>query len=166
MRTSAPRTIRASGIVALEIPVYHTDRRTFSLFESNAHTAVFTPSHRRITTPLWLTAVRAAESKKALDIRVLDLREVTSFADFFVICSGSNPKQIQAISEEIGQELEKRGEYPVSVEGFANAEWILADFGDYLIHVFSPKARAFYELERLWRHAKVVEIPEDSRAFS
>jgi ribosome-associated protein len=90
---------------------------------------------------------------------VLDLREVTSFADFFVICTGGNPKQIQAISEEIGLELEKRGEYPVSVEGFANAEWILADFGDYLIHVFSPKARAFYELERLWRHAKVVEIP-------
>jgi ribosome-associated protein len=90
---------------------------------------------------------------------VLDLRDVTSFADFFVICSGSNPKQIQAISEEIGLELEKRGEYPVSVEGFANAEWILADFGDYLIHVFSPKARAFYELERLWRHAKVLEIP-------
>ena len=87
---------------------------------------------------------------------MLDLREVTSFADFFVICSGSNPKQIQAISEEIGLELEKLGEYPVSVEGFANAEWILADFGDYLIHVFSPKARAFYELERLWRHAKVV----------
>ena len=108
---------------------------------------------------MWLTAVRAAESKKALDIRVLDLREVTSFADFFVIASGSNPKQIQAISEEIGVELEKRGEYPVSVERFANAEWILADFGDYVIHVFSPKARAFYELERLWRHAKVVEIP-------
>jgi ribosome-associated protein len=112
-----------------------------------------------LTAPPWLTAVRAAESKKALDIRVLDLREVTSFADFFVICTGSNPKQIQAISEEIGLELEKVGEYPVSVEGFANAEWILADFGDYLIHVFSPKARAFYELERLWRHAKVVEIP-------
>jgi len=103
--------------------------------------------------------VRAAEAKKALDIRVLDLRDVTSFADFFVICSGSNPKQIQAISEEIGLELAKRGEYPVSVEGFANAEWILADYGDYLIHVFSPKARDFYELERLWRHAKVVEIP-------
>ena len=103
--------------------------------------------------------MRAAEAKKALDIRVLDLRDVTSFADFFVICSGSNPKQIQAISEEIGLELAKRGEYPVSVEGFANAEWILADYGDYLIHVFSPKARDFYELERLWRHAKVVEIP-------
>jgi ribosome-associated protein len=93
---------------------------------------------------------------------VLDLRDVTSFADFFVICSGTNPKQIQAISEEIGSALDTIGEYPVSVEGFANAEWILADFGDYLIHVFSPKARAFYELERLWRHAKVVEIPPAS----
>lgn len=114
-----------------------------------------------LTTPAWLTAVRAAESKKAFDIRVLDLREVTSFADFFVICSGSNPKQIQAIAEEIGQQLERRGEYPISVEGFSNAEWILADYGDYLIHVFSPKARMFYELERLWRHARVVAIPQE-----
>jgi ribosome-associated protein len=89
----------------------------------------------------------------------LDLRDVTSFADFFVICSGSNSKQIQAIVEEIGLQLEQRGEYPVSVEGFANAEWILADYGDYLIHVFSPKARTFYELERLWRHAKDVPVP-------
>jgi ribosome-associated protein len=112
-----------------------------------------------LTTPAWLTAVRAAESKKATDIRVLDLRDVTSFADFFVICSGSNPKQIQAIVEEIGLQLDQRGEYPVSVEGFANAEWILADYGDYLIHVFSPKARTFYELDRLWRHAKAVPIP-------
>jgi ribosome-associated protein len=62
----------------------------------------------------------------------------------------------------VGQQLDKRGEYPVSVEGFANAEWILADYGDYLIHVFSSKARTFYELERLWRHAKVVPTPEDS----
>ena len=90
------------------------------------------------------------------------MREVTTFADFFVICSGSNPKQIQAIVEEVGQELAERGEYPVSVEGFENADWILADYGDYLVHVFSPKARTFYELERLWRHAKVVPIREDS----
>jgi ribosome-associated protein len=94
---------------------------------------------------------------------VLDLREVTSFADFFVICSGSNPRQIQAIAEEIGEQLGQRGEYPVSVEGFTNADWILADYGDYLIHVFSPKARTFYELERLWRHAKTVAIPEESQ---
>jgi len=88
---------------------------------------------------------------------VLDLREVTSFADFFVVCTGGNPKQIQAISEEIGRQLAERGEYPVSVEGFENAEWVLADYGDYLIHVFSAKARAYYDLDRLWRHARVVE---------
>ncbi len=91
---------------------------------------------------------------------MLDLREVTSFADFFVICSGGNPKQIQAIAEEIGQKLADRGEHPVSVEGFGNAEWVLADYGDYLIHVFSEKARAYYDLERLWRHANLVAIPE------
>ena len=106
--------------------------------------------------------MRAAESKKATDIRVLDLREVTSFADFFVVCTGSNPKQIQAISEEIGRQLAERGEYPVSVEGFENAEWVLADYGDYLIHVFSAKARVYYDLDRLWRHAKPVEIPTES----
>ena len=93
---------------------------------------------------------------------MLDLREVTSFADFFVICTGSNARQIQAISEEIGSQLAQRGEHPVSVEGYGNAEWVLADYGDYLIHVFSAKARAYYELERLWRHAKVVAIPEAS----
>ncbi len=110
-------------------------------------------------TPNWLIAVRAAQSKKAKDIRVLDLREVTSFADFFLVCSGANPKQIQAITEEIGQQLAQRGEYPVSVEGFKNAEWVLADYGDYLVHVFSEKARTYYDLDRLWRHAKVVPIP-------
>jgi ribosome-associated protein len=93
---------------------------------------------------------------------VLDLRDVTSFADFFVVCTGGNPKQIQAITEEIGLQLENRGEHPVSVEGFDNAEWVLADYGDYLIHVFSAKARTFYDLERLWRHAKVVPIPAGS----
>ena len=90
------------------------------------------------------------------------MRDVTSFADFFVVCSGANPKQIQAISEEIGSRLAQRGEHPVSVEGYDNAEWVLADYGDYLIHVFSPKARTYYDLERLWRHAKVVAIPEAS----
>jgi ribosome-associated protein len=90
---------------------------------------------------------------------VLDLRGVTSFADFFVFSTGSNPKQIQAIAGEISAQLEKLGEYPVSVEGFGNAEWVLLDYGDYLIHVFSAKARAYYDLERLWRHAKEVEIP-------
>ena len=86
--------------------MYHTGRRTPYLSDSNT-TQPLNPSAPLLTTPPWLTAVRAAESKKALDIRVLDLREVTTFADFFVICSGSNPKQIQAIVEEIGQQLDQ-----------------------------------------------------------
>jgi ribosome-associated protein len=109
--------------------------------------------------PLWLTAVRAAESKKATDIRVLDLRDVTSFADFFVICSGANQRQIQAISDEIGMQLKRLGELPISVEGYENAEWVLADYGNFLVHIFSPKTRSYYELERLWRHAKEVPLP-------
>ena len=90
---------------------------------------------------------------------MLDLREVTSFADFFVVATGSNPRQIQAIAEEIGRQLHEVGEHPVSVEGFENAEWVLADYGDYLIHVFSEKARTYYDLDRLWRHAKMIEVP-------
>ena len=107
----------------------------------------------------WLTAVRAAESKKALDVPVLDLREITSFCDFFVLASGTNPKQVQAIAEEIDMQLRKVGEHATAVEGFDNAEWILADYGDFIVHVFSEKARGFYELERLWRAARKVEIP-------
>jgi ribosome-associated protein len=116
------------------------------------------------TDPFWLTAVRAAESKKAYDIRVLDLREIASFTDFFVICSGANPRQIQAISEAVGEELAKRGEHPISVEGFQNAEWVLADYGDYIVHVFSDSAREYYDLERLWRHAKELKTPAAGRA--
>jgi ribosome-associated protein len=106
---------------------------------------------------MWLVAVRAADAKQAKDIRVLDLRDVTSFADYFVICSGSNTRHIQAIADEIAQRLKQEGERPSSIEGYDNAEWVLMDYGDYLIHVFSEKARAYYELERLWRDAKPVE---------
>jgi ribosome-associated protein len=107
----------------------------------------------------WQVAVRAAESKKATDIRVLDLTGLTSFTDYFVICTGSNARQVQAISDEINLQLKDRGELPLNVEGYEQAEWILADYGDFLVHIFSPKARAYYDLERLWRGAKGVEIP-------
>ena len=110
--------------------------------------------------PTWLVAVRAAESKKATDIKVLDLSGVTSFADYFVICTGSNSKQVQAIADEVGQQLKQLGEHPISLEGYAQAEWILADYGDLLVHVFSTKAREYYDLERLWRAAKTVPIPD------
>ncbi len=112
--------------------------------------------------PTWEIAFRAAESKKASDIRVLDLRGITSFADFFVICTGANPRQIQAIADEVHLLLKNAGELPISVEGYGNAEWVLADYGDTLVHIFSEKARAYYDLERLWRHAKDVSVPAAS----
>jgi ribosome-associated protein len=113
-------------------------------------------------TPSWLLAVRAAESKKASDITVLDLTGITSFADYFVICTGANQRQVQAIADEVGLRLKKEGgELPISVEGYDQAEWVLADYGDLLVHMFSPKSRQYYGLERLWRNAKTVEIPPE-----
>lgn len=110
--------------------------------------------------PTWLLAVRAAESKKATDIKVLDLTGITSFADFFVICTGANQRQIQAIADEISLQLKQQAsELPINIEGYNQAEWVLADYGDLLIHIFSPKAREYYSLERLWRSAKPLEIP-------
>ena len=107
---------------------------------------------------MWLEAVRAAEEKQARNVRVLDLREVTSFADYFVILSGTNSRQIQAIADEVHQRLKKLGEMPASMEGYDNAEWVLMDYGDYLVHIFSEKARLYYDLERLWRDAKTVDL--------
>ena len=106
---------------------------------------------------MWLVAARAADAKQAKDIRVLDLREIASFSDYFVICSGSNSRQIQTIADEVEQRLKKLGERAHSIEGYENAEWVLMDYGDYLVHVFSEKARLYYDLERLWRDAKPVK---------
>jgi ribosome-associated protein len=112
--------------------------------------------------PTWLIAVRAAESKKATDIKVLDLTGITSFADYFVLCTGANQRQIQAIADEVGLRIKQQAhELPNSVEGYNQAEWVLADYGDLLVHIFSPKAREYYDLERLWRSAKTVEIPAE-----
>jgi ribosome-associated protein len=112
--------------------------------------------------PTWLVAARAAEAKQAADIVVLNLTGVTAFADYFVICTGGNQKQVQAISDEIGLRLKhEAGELPTNIEGYAQAEWVLADYGDMLVHIFSPKAREYYALERLWRGAKRVEIPAE-----
>jgi len=114
--------------------------------------------------PSWLTAVRAAESRKAFDVKVLDLRPVTTFADTFVICSGTNPRQIQAIADEVEKKLKQIGERSKSIEGYQNSEWVLLDYGDFVVHVFSEKSRAFYDLERLWRDAPEVEIPAEPAA--
>jgi ribosome-associated protein len=114
--------------------------------------------------PTWLTALRAAESKKATHTRVLDLREVTSFADYFLICSASNQRQAQAIWDEVAKQMkEQRGEKAMSVEGYSGGEWILGDFGDLIVHVFTPDKREYYDLERLWRHASDVALPAEPR---
>ena len=106
--------------------------------------------------------MRAAESKKAADVKVLDLTGITSFADYFVICTGNNQRQVQAISDEIGVQIKQQAhDLPNSLEGYTQAEWVLADYGDMLVHVFSPQAREYYGLERLWRNAKTVEIPAE-----
>lgn len=107
--------------------------------------------------PNWLVAARAAESKKARDLLILDVREVTSFTEFFVICTASSHRQAQTIADEVGMQLKQMGELPVSAEGYDTAEWILLDYGDFLVHIFSESARSYYELERLWRGAKTVD---------
>ncbi|HBY61407.1 MAG TPA: ribosome silencing factor [Solibacterales bacterium] len=115
--------------------------------------------HEETAPPTWRAAVAAAEAKKAADLVVLDLRPITSFADYFVICTGANPRQIQAISDEITDRLKKDyAELPLSIEGYDNAEWVLIDYGDFLVHVFSPNSRAYYDLERLWRDAKKIAV--------
>ena len=108
-------------------------------------------------------AARAAESKKALDIRILDLRGISSFTDYFVICSGANIRQIQAISDEVEEQLKKHGERPLGIEGYDRAEWILADYGDFIVHIFSQPAREFFDLERLWRNARQLTIDSTNR---
>jgi ribosome-associated protein len=116
--------------------------------------------------PNWLVAARAAESKKAKDLLILDLREITSFTEFFVICTATNKRQAQSIADEIGMQLKQMGELPVSAEGYDTAEWILLDYGDFLVHVFSETARSYYELERLWRGAKAVDPAKAVQEFS
>ena len=106
-----------------------------------------------------LLALNAAEEKKALNSVVLDLRDIASFTDYFVISSGANERQVQAISDEIVETLKKAGSPVARVEGYKTAEWILLDYGDFVVHVFDEKARRFYDLERLWRESKRVEVP-------
>lgn len=106
-------------------------------------------------------ALTAAAEKKAIDTVVLDLREIASFTDYFVIVSGANERQVQAISDEVVDTLKKSGNPVVRVEGYKTAEWILLDYGDFVMHIFGEKARKFYDLERLWREAKRVELPAE-----
>jgi len=107
-------------------------------------------------------ALHSASEKKATDLVVLDLREIASFAEYFVIASGSNQRQVQAICDEIIEQLRNQHDSrPVRVEGYATAEWVLLDYGDFIAHVFNRESREFYDLERLWRDARRVDLPSD-----
>lgn len=103
-------------------------------------------------------AARAASEKKATEMVALDLREIASFTEFFLICTGANQRQVQAISNAVEEELRKAGKRPLHTEGYSNGEWILVDYGDFIVHVFSVASRKFYDLERLWRDAKKVTL--------
>ena len=106
-------------------------------------------------------AINACQEKKAEEITILELEKGSgAFTDYFVVCSGTNPRQIQAISDEVEERLEKAGLRPTHVEGYKQAEWVLLDYVDFVVHVFSDKARKYYDLERLWKSAKKLEPAE------
>jgi len=103
-------------------------------------------------------AIHACHDKKAQELTILELEKGSgAFTDYFVVCSGTNPRQIQAIADEVEQRLKKAGLPPTHVEGYRQAEWVLLDYVDFVVHVFSEHARKFYDLERLWKSAKKVE---------
>jgi ribosome-associated protein len=103
-------------------------------------------------------AVRACQDKKATNISILQLdAQASGFTDFFVLCSGLNPRQVQAIADDVEQKLSAVGVQPLHTEGYAQADWVLMDYVDFVVHIFSESARKFYDLERLWKSAKRLQ---------
>lgn len=98
-------------------------------------------------------AVSAADDRKAVDLKVLHLAKVSDFTDYFMICSGTSERQVQAIADAVQERLREEGVRPLHVEGFNRAQWVLLDYGDFVVHVFQEEPRRFYSLERLWGDA-------------
>jgi ribosome-associated protein len=106
-------------------------------------------------------AIHACQDKKAEEITILELEKGSgAFTDYFVVCSGTNPRQIQAIADEVEERLEKAGLRPTHSEGYKQADWVLLDYVDFVVHIFSEKARKYYDLERLWKSAKRLQPAE------
>lgn len=100
-------------------------------------------------------AVKAIEGKKGEDVVILEMDKSSgAFTDYFVVCSGTNPRQIQAIADDVEKQMAEAGQHPNSVEGYSQAEWVLLDYVDFVLHIFSERARKFYDLERLWKSAR------------
>jgi ribosome-associated protein len=110
----------------------------------------------KIATPQ--KAARAALAKKATDVVILDLRKVTEFTDYFVLASAANQRQLLAVADAVMEALREHGLRPSHIEGYPKQEWILLDYGDFVFHVFTPRMRAFYDLERLWGGASRIEV--------
>lgn len=109
-------------------------------------------------------AIQACLDKKAEELSILEMEKGSgAFTDYFVLCSGTNPRQVQAIADEVELRLKGAGLRPTHVEGYNQAEWVLIDYVDFVVHVFSEKARKFYDLERLWKSAKRLG-PSDLKA--
>jgi ribosome-associated protein len=105
-----------------------------------------------------LEAVRAAEDKKAMDLVLLDLRNAGGFADYFLVCSGANARQIRAIADAVIEAVARDGSKPAHIEGYERSEWVLLDYFDFIVHIFAPETRRFYSLERLWGNAERLEL--------
>jgi ribosome-associated protein len=108
-----------------------------------------------------LSCARAAIDKKAENLKVLDLSDLSGFTDYFVICNGSSDRQVQAISDSIENVMSSNGHELLSVEGYAEGRWVLMDFGDVVVHVFLDALREYYDLESLWSDAPRVKIPSE-----
>ena len=104
------------------------------------------------------TVVKAVDDKKGSDIVVLDVSQVASFTDYFIICTGTSTTQMQTVTDEVEKRVRELGMRALHVEGYKVAEWILIDYGSLVLHVFSLKARAFYDLERLWRDGRRLDV--------
>ena len=112
------------------------------------------------TTDQLTEAIEAALDKKAQDLTWLDLSGICSFTDHFLVCTGTSNRHNQTISDSIAERLKKDGAKPLHIEGYAEGEWILMDYVDFVVHIFSARAREFYELERLWRAGRKRDVHE------
>lgn len=104
------------------------------------------------------TAIEVMKDKKAEDIKALDIQEISTMADYFVIASASNSNQVKAIADEIEEKLYEQGCKLIHSEGYQTARWVLLDFGDLIVHIFHKEDREFYQLERVWVDAKQIDI--------
>lgn len=105
-------------------------------------------------------AVTALEDRKAEDVKIIDIREISPVADFFIIANGTNQNQIQAMRDAVDEALYRAGLKVKQIEGNQNSTWILMDYGDIIVHIFSREDRLFYDLERIWRDGKPVDLKE------